>query len=36
MKTTWFVKEFMVRILLDEERAADPDHDPELFEGLGI
>ncbi len=33
MKTTGFVKEIMVRTLLDEERAADPDHDFELFEG---
>ncbi len=34
MKLTGFVKEIMVRTLLDEERAADPDHDFEVFDGV--
>ena len=34
MKMTGFVKEIMVRTLLDEERAADPDHDYEIFDGV--
>lgn len=34
MKTTGFIKEIMVRNLLDEERAADPDHDFEVFDGV--
>ncbi len=34
MKITGFVKEIMVRTLLDEERTADPDHDFEIFDGV--
>ncbi len=34
MKSTRFVKEIMVRTLLDEERVDDPDHDFEVFEGV--